>query len=465
MINFSICCDKYENDLMELVRAFEQRGADGFSLDVNYFPIPKGIQIELKSDKLDGFKKIYRYPLETEDEMERKRLEKRYLKEAIYGTVVFLTGISLPYGCLTGIRPTKLYAELGDEAHDKFLREFSVVPKKLALVEKIVEVQKPIRNHSEDEFDLFVFIPFCPTRCAYCSFVSVAIDKQRKLVTPYVDCLLQELELLKEVVRRRKIKIRTVYIGGGTPTSIPVEELDRILAVCATFGAKEFTVEAGRPDTLTAAVVRTLLSRGVTRVSVNPQTFNDDTLLKIGRLHTSAETEAAYKKVKNHFDVNMDLIAALPDETFFDFKKSLDRAVELSPANITVHTLYMKKGSALKQGGYSHSDSAEVEKMVDYAYDTLTATGYQPYYMYRQKYTGANLENVGYAKPDKACVYNIDIMEEDTSILAAGANAISKKWTKSVNLIERNANYKEPLEYVKHFDEVLKKQRAFWLDE
>ncbi|MCQ2603219.1 MAG: coproporphyrinogen dehydrogenase HemZ, partial [Clostridia bacterium] len=380
-----------------------------------------------------------------------------------YGVIVFLTGINLPYGCLTGIRPTKLYVELKDDAHNKFSKDFSVSDNKVELIEKIVDVQRPLRNHSEKEFDVFVFIPFCPTRCAYCSFVSVPIDKQKKLIEPYVDCLLNELEFVKEVVRTQKIKVRAVYVGGGTPTSIPANLLEKILSSCLDFKAKEFTVEAGRPDTITDEIIGVLKKCKVTRISINPQTFNDKTLQLIGRKHTASQVEEVYQKAKGKFDVNMDLIAMLPEESFEDFKYTVDKAVELSPENITVHTLYLKKGSQLKVGGYKATENDVAEQMVDYAYKKLTASGYEPYYMYRQKYTSGNLENVGYAKKGKACIYNIDIMEEDTSILAAGANAISKKWTENINLIERNANFKEPLEYVKNFETVMSRQKAFWL--
>lgn len=464
MIKFSCPNENYFNDLMELIRAFEQRTEENFSIDVDYQNDGEELVVKVRTDKFPNFEKTFRYPFSAKDEMEKKRLEKRYLKESIYGTVVFLTGINLPYGCLTGIRPTKLFVELGDKADETFRKEFSVSPKKADLIEKIVDVQRPIRNHDENSCDVFVFIPFCPTRCAYCSFVSVPIDKQKKLIEPYVECLLKEIEFAKEVVRTRNIKVRTVYIGGGTPTSIPVELLDKILTSLDDFDVDEFTVEAGRPDTMTANVIRTLKAHKVTRISVNPQTFNDKTLELIGRKHTSADVEKTFKHVKNLFDVNMDLIAMLPGESADDFRHSVDKAVELSPENVTVHTLYLKKGSNLKVDGYRSTDNATAEEMVDYAYRKLTENGYEPYYMYRQKYTSGNLENVGYAKPNKVCVYNVDIMEEDTSIIAVGANAISKKWTKSINLIERNANYKEPLEYVKNFDTVMQKQRAFWLE-
>ena len=252
-----------------------------------------------------------------------------------------------------------------------------------------------------------------------------------------------------------------VYVGGGTPTVLPVRLLDRILAECEC-GAAEFTVEGGRPETLTPSVLALLAAHGVTRLSVNPQTFNDATLERIGRKHTSEQIFKAYKRARKLFDINMDLIAMLPEETLDDFRLSVDTAISLSPANITVHTLYLKRGSALRTEGYRNDGNALAEQMVDYAYNAVTSAGYEPYYMYRQKYTSGNLENVGYSRPDKLCIYNVDVMEEDTTVYAAGAGAISKKVTPERNLIERCANFKEPLEYVKHFDEVMSRQRRFW---
>ena len=469
MIDFHISNEEYLNDLMELVRPFESRTDVDLKLDVDYFRQKNAIRISIYSDSFDNFQKHYTFSIKSRDELERKRKEKRFLKIAIYRTLSFLTGVNLPYGCLTGIRPTKLFLEIqndfkdyGKGAREVFIDDYSVSEGKVNLVEKIVNVQAPIRNKSSKEYDVFVFIPFCPTRCAYCSFVSLPIDKQRKLVEPYVECLIRELEQTKELIRSKKWKIRAVYVGGGTPTSIGAEALDRVSEYCH-FGAREVTVEAGRPDTIDEDIVAVMQKHGVTRVSVNPQTFNDKTLEIIGRRHKSVQTYNAYMLVRDKFDVNMDLIACLPDETFEDFKRSVDIAVALNPANITVHTLYMKKGSALKQGGYDNTDFETASKMVDYAYSKLTESGYEPYYMYRQKYTSGNLENVGYAKPNKACIYNVDIMEEDTSIIANGANAISKKWNKKLNLITRCANYKEPLEYVKHIDEMMKRQHDFWL--
>lgn len=463
MISFSCTNENYRNDLMELVRAFEQRTDEELSLAADYALFPGEMRVEVTADKFGNFRKFFRFPYAPADAMEAKRLEKRYLKIALYGVLVFLTGRELPYGCLTGIRPTKLYAELGEGAHDVFLQDFSVRPEKLALIERIVREQEGLRNPDPGRVaDLFVFIPFCPTRCAYCSFVSMPVDRQRKLLRPYTDDLTEEIGWLKKRAKKLGYSIRAVYVGGGTPTALPLDMLDEVLAACRVRGAKEFTVEAGRPDTITEEALALLKSRGVTRVSVNPQTFNDETLKRIGRRHTAADVERAYALACDRFDVNMDLIAMLPGESAEDFFRTVDRAAELSPANVTVHTLYLKKGSELRTGGYKSTENSEAERMVDYALAKLSASGYEPYYMYRQKYTSGNLENVGYTKPGKACLYNMDVMEEDTTVFAAGAAAISKKVTPAINLIERNANYKEPLEYVKHFDTVMQRQKDFW---
>lgn len=463
MISFSCTNENYRNDLMELVRALEQRTDEELSLAADYALFPGEMRVEVTADKFGNFRKFFRFPYAPADAMEAKRLEKRYLKIALYGVLVFLTGRELPYGCLTGIRPTKLYAELGEGAHDVFLQDFSVRPEKLALIERIVREQEGLRNPDPERVaDLFVFIPFCPTRCAYCSFVSMPVDRQRKLLRPYTDDLTEEIGWLKKRAKKLGYSIRAVYVGGGTPTALPLDMLDEVLAACRVRGAKEFTVEAGRPDTITEEALALLKSRGVTRVSVNPQTFNDETLKRIGRRHTAADVERAYARARDRFDVNMDLIAMLPGESAEDFFRTVDRAAELSPANVTVHTLYLKKGSELRTGGYKSTENSEAERMVDYALTKLSASGYEPYYMYRQKYTSGNLENVGYTKPGKACLYNMDVMEEDTTVFAAGAAAISKKVTPAINLIERNANYKEPLEYVKHFDTVMQRQKDFW---
>lgn len=296
MIDFKVSKQEHQNDLAELVRLFEGATDECLALEVDYENTDKAFTVRLKSDKYDGFRKNFYFPFGANDELSRKRVEKRYLKIAIYRTLCFLTGVELPYGCLTGIRPTKLYSEIqndrenyGKSAREVFLNDYGVSAEKVDLVERIVEIQRPLRNKSDKERDVFVFIPFCPTRCAYCSFVSLPLDRQRKLVEPYVECLIRELEQTRALIRRKRWKIRAVYVGGGTPTSIGADMLDRVLEHCH-FKAKEFTVEAGRPDTIDKEIIEVLLKHGVTRISVNPQTFNAQTLERIGRRHKVGDT-------------------------------------------------------------------------------------------------------------------------------------------------------------------------------
>ncbi len=463
-LHFSHNQPNFDSDLRELFRAFYPHVAEG---DDNFLNLDANVdndelKVVLTSDIFDKFKKVYTFQLDAKNDMEYKRQVKRHLKVALYRTLCFLSNSSLPYGCLTGIRPTKYFLELGVDAKEIFLKEFSVYGEKVHLIESVVQNQRFIRNTNPDsEIDVFVNVPFCPSRCAYCSFISRPLSKQREVVRPYIDCLKKEILQIKKIIKDKRLIVRAVYVGGGTPTSLKAKELKEILSLLR-FKQKEFTVEAGRPDTITKEVVKVMKRAGVTRVSVNPQTFNQKTLDVIGRAHTVEDVYNAYNLVKKKFDVNMDLIAMLPGETFDDFKNSVDKAIEMNPENITVHTLYLKNGSKLKTEGYEKTDMSVAAQMVDYAYFKLTAKGYMPYYMYRQKYTSGNLENVGYSKPKKFCIYNVDIMEEDTSIMAAGAGAISKKFTKAKNLIERQANCKEPSDYVTRFDEMLNGQLSFW---
>ena len=314
----------------------------------------------------------------------------------------------------------------------------------------------------KDEYDIFVFIPFCPSKCKYCSFVSEPLNRTVHLVEPYILCLAKELSLLPEILKKVNGKIRAVYIGGGTPTSIDTEDLEKILSIFSHYGV-EYTVEAGRPETLNEEKIDMMSYLGVNRISINPQTFNDRTLKEIGRHHSSKDIERAFKLAKDRFVVNMDLISMLPKETYYDFKYSLDKAIYYQPENITIHTLYRKKGSELADE-LSMQDDNLANKMIDYAHKSLQKAEYIPYYMYRQKYTGGSLENVGYCKENKECFYNIDIMEERTNIIAFGAAAISKKIDYSANLITRLAHVKNPYDYINRIEEIILKQREFWLE-
>ena len=391
-------------------------------------------------------------------EMEVKRYEKRNVKLCLYRALESYYGKSMPWGALTGIRPTKLaYASI-ERTGDFYglFEDMGVSKEKVKLVSSILEEQKGIYEKNVDNADFFVFIPFCTSRCKYCSFVTTDISKSGKYVHEYVDTLVKEIEYSKSLVKN----LRSVYIGGGTPVSLPKEELKRVLDAIGKVDV-EYTVEAGRPDCIDEENVKLLLDYGVNRICVNPQTFNDKTLERLGRRHTAKDIFDKYALVKDKFIVNMDLIAGLEGESFDDFKYSLDTAVSLKPDNITVHTLCLKKGAELKEN-VTRLDDNGVSQMVEYSHKTLDEHGYKPYYMYRQKYMAGNQENTGYALKGKACVYNIDIMEEISGNVACGANAVSKAVFDNCNRIERYKNPKDIPTYINKLPTILEEKKKLF---
>ena len=409
--------------------------------------------------------------------LEVKRLRKRQIKQALYDLLKDLTGMHPPWGSLTGIRPTRLLYEAMErgmsleEAVAYVTGAFDVSPDRATLLGEIARMQDGQREAPPDTFDLYIGIPFCRTRCSYCSFSSGEIG-DGKLVQPYTEALLREIGLCKALMEEAGVRLRAGYVGGGTPTAIPREALERIIAAAqAAFpGAVEWTVEAGRPDTIDEGKLRMLKDRGVTRISVNPQTFNDDTLMRIGRAHTGRETIGAYRLARKlgFDDINMDIIAALPGEDVADFAHTLDVVQDLAPDSVTVHSLAIKRSSRLHEqlavagNGYGQVSREGAAEMIAMARHRLTEGGWRPYYLYRQKYMAGNLENVGYAKPGKACLYNIGNMEETASVLALGAGAITK-WLfdpKCRDLrIERAPNVRNIEAYIQRVDEMVQRKR------
>lgn len=393
------------------------------------------------------------------DDLQKTRLKKRFAKLCVYNLLVQTTGKSMPWGSLTGIRPTKLACQLQSEGQDwqkTFVNVLGVSQEKTQLVADILQTQGNLRNF-EGTADMYIGIPFCVTRCSYCSFTSGEIDRMKKYVEPYVESLKNDIKLTLQFARQKGIVIRNVYVGGGTPTSLSAEQLHSVLSQI-DFAPQEFSVEAGRPDTIDEQKLRVLKQHGVHRISINPQSFNQSVLDAVGRKHSVQDIYDKYRLAQQFgFVVNMDLIAGLPTETLEMFKHSVDCAVQLSPENITVHTLALKHGSVLKTQNY-HQQQSEVAKMVEYSHQKLRGSGYVPYYMYRQKYMTENLENVGFCKPNTPCVYNIGIMEEVSDILACGTNAISKKVTVAENRIERSANAKDIITYIQRNEDYLNKK-------
>ncbi len=386
-------------------------------------------------------------------EIVRKRLMKRYAKLSLYKGLSKYFEKQLPWGALTGIRPTKLAYQTIEERGDFeefFTDTMKVSREKTELVKTVLQSQNGIYEKDDDNTDFFAFIPFCPSRCKYCSFICADVKSAQKHVEDYVSALVDEIEFSQRFIK----KLKSIYIGGGTPVALSNPQLERVLKSISKFNTGvEFTVEAGRPDRITLDTLKLLKDYGVNRICINPQTFNDKTLELLGRKHTGQDVIDKYLMAKEDFIVNMDLIAGLDGESVEDFKYSLDKAVELSPDNITVHTLCIKRGSYLAEESQRLSGD-KVEEMVDYARERLLDNGYLPYYLYRQKYMAGNLENVGYAKAGKACVYNVDIMEEISNNVACGANAISKRVFNGGERIERCASPKDVVTYLNKLERI-----------
>ncbi len=378
-------------------------------------------------------------------------------------------GRELPWGALTGVRPSRLAYELlrggvsFDELSNKLQNIYGISRGKSELLTDIVGNQKGYYACDPEYVNFYVHIPFCPSRCKYCSFVSVAIDKQKKFVLPYVSALKSEIISAVSLLEKSGKKVFSVYIGGGTPTVLDERSLDEILSVIP-YRNVEYTCEAGRPETITKDKLEILSRRGVSRISINPQTLFDETLVNIGRNHTAADFFNAYSLARRFdFDINVDLIAGLPNETADMFRTTLDKIADLRPENITVHTLSQKRGSVFSEKKISEFGCG-VEIMTDYAYRKLKSEGYVPYYLYRQKQMIENLENVGYALDGKQSVNNITTMEECLSVIACGAGAISKTVILQKDggaRIERYANIKDIKQYLEQFDERENKKQLF----
>ncbi len=394
------------------------------------------------------------YSFDAGDPLDRKRQEKRALKRAVYALMQRIQPTEMPWGSLTGIRPTKLLRELcervgEEEAVRQFRDVFSVRIDKLRLAATINAVQKPvIESVRPNDIDLYFGIPYCKTRCLYCSFGAEIARKNA--VEEYLPYLMRDIENGARLVRDGGYRVRASYLGGGTPTVLTAEQLDTLLFhIESQYGGygTEMTVEAGRPDTITKEKLKILRDHGVMRISINPQTMSDETLRRIGRAHTAAEIKEAFALAREtgFSSINMDLIAGLPGETVSDFERTLSEIKALRPDNLTVHTLAIKRSSRLKDqlDKYPLPPREDVETMIDMGFSAAKEIGLWPYYMYRQKYQNGNLENVGYAADGKLCVYNVDMMEETTSILAHGAGAMSKRVFDHENRVERIPNPKD----------------------
>ena len=397
------------------------------------------------------------------------RGDKEEIKRQIYRDLSRETGKRPKWGILTGIRPVKLAGELLDQGQDpeSVLREtYLVHDSKRALVRDILDFQlAKAGKPASKSLSVYIGIPFCPTRCLYCSFTSNQVQQEQ--MEPYLEALGKEIDYAGAAAKDAGYKLETLYFGGGTPTTLSADQLDALLSkvshAFALGSVREYTVEAGRPDTITEEKLRVLIDHGVDRISINPQSMKQETLDRIGRRHTVEDVYKAFElawKVGVEV-INADLIAGLPEETEADFARSLEEIIRLGANNITLHTLAVKRASRLKEmdENFNYKDEELREQMLAAAHETLRGRGYQPYYLYRQKHTSGNTENTGFCLDDRPGLYNIRIMEEAQSNLALGAGGISKIYFPEENRLERVANVSNYEIYIDRIDEMIERKR------
>ncbi len=378
---------------------------------------------------------------------------------------------TIPWGTLVGIRPVKRVVNMfqsglnEDEIRQKLKEEYEVSDKKTDLSLSIAKTELYIISSiPKNGISLYIHIPFCPSKCAYCSFASMPVSEMQHFIEPYLNALFEELDTIKKIISDLNLSIVSVYIGGGTPTSILSIELDNLLnKIERTFDlsdCREFTIEAGRPDTITKSKLEIMKKHNVNRISINPQSMNNKTLSVIGRKHSVEDIYKAYDLARGmgFKCINMDIIAGLPQETLSEFKNTIDKVIELNPENITVHTMSIKRAARINQTGDFAGlpiDDA-VDKMIDYAHLKLNENGYKPYYLYRQKNILGDLENTGFFKNDTEGIYNICMMEEIRTVISAGVGAVTK--LVKGDRIERIFNVKDVREYLSRAEEMRKRK-------
>lgn len=397
------------------------------------------------------------------------------MTDLLYRSFVELTGNRPAWGMLTGIHPVKLLREyteqLGETAAlEKFRQHCDVSSQKTELAQRVLHAQAPALNAlQENDFCLYVGVPFCPSRCSYCSFVSQDMLHAKKLMEPYFALLLTELETTAKIVKETGLTLRAVYIGGGTPTTLNPQQLtilcEKIKEVFDFTHCTEFTVEAGRPDTIDREKLLALKAAGVGRISINPQSLSDEVLQNIGRKHTAQDVLDAFALAKEvgFSAINADLIVGLPGDDLAGFQKTLNGVIDLGAENVTVHSLALKRSAWLvAQGGdlTLHKKSAETAAMMEYSIQRLSEEGFEPYYLYRQSRMAGNLENTGWAKPGTICDYNIYTMDESVTVIACGAGGVSKIKDPYSGQLERIFNFKTAHEYISRHHEMLERKEG-----
>lgn len=478
IINLYINGHDYEHDLFELTRAFftqseitvlknEDLDKEYKYLILNEFSSGTSITKIFINDNLVGKEVVYSEAIEIPS-YDKVRIEKMAIKNSLYICLSKYLGRQLPWGILTGIRPVKIIHELLDKKiyNDDIINILKDYYKfDYSKAEMILDIALSQRTHiypkDNRKFSLYINIPFCPSKCSYCSFPSYPIGKVEDQVPEYINTLIYELKASKEIFKNKKIN--TVYIGGGTPTSLKVVQLEKLLKEIRNIfpeRIKEFTVEAGRPDTIDEVKLELLKKYGVNRISINPQTFNKKTLVAIKRNHSLKEIKHAYNLAKSiGFDIiNMDIILGLPGEGLQELENTLSKIKKLNPENLTVHILALKRGSKLYNNVEDYNFTSNIEKMLSRSHDFALEEGYLPYYMYRQKQILGNLENIGYSKKSMECIYNISMMEEKETIFGFGLGAVSKIYSIEKDKVKRIPNFKSLNDYMSRIDELIERK-------
>lgn len=421
--------------------------------------------------KDDAYFEDYYFPFDIENKSERliKKVFTAACTKSFCHAAKKIKNINLPWGVMCGIRPAKNVRELIDEGYSddevvEILKNiYEVSDEKTELARTVAENEKLLLSQiGKNSVSVYIGIPFCPTRCLYCSFVSTDVRVSGKYMDEFVEKLLLEIDKTAEIINKLGVYVENIYIGGGTPTTLSAEQLTQIFTVLKKnfdfSKIKEFTLEAGRVDTITKEKLAAAKKGGVNRISINPQTMNDVTLKKVRRAHNSKMIRDCFYLARDiGFDnINMDLIAGLPDETVDMFRYSLDEVIKLNPENITVHSMCIKRAASLRFTDVELTEARHMNEMLSYTQKRMKENNMDPYYMYRQKNILGNLENVGYAKKGTMSAYNINIMEEKQTIIALGGGGSTK--LVMGGRIERIFNFKDPLEYIRRFDEILKKK-------
>ena len=468
--------DTIQPELMNITRLFGIPDSAWDAPDYTFTAWEGGEEYHCRfTDGMHAAERAVAIPPHEADErlltLHRKRAARRLVRQTLYDLCRETTGIHPPWGSLTGIRPTHLMYEAiglglsGEDAKRYVIDSFDVQPDRADILWEIAQVQGQLPPPEDKWMDVYIGIPFCTTRCTYCSFSSGELGKGT-LVEPYLSALFREMEECSGMITATGRQLRAVYVGGGTPTSLNENQLKRLLdKMMQCFpGAMEYTVEAGRPDTITPGKLAAIKAAGVGRISINPQTMNDETLRIIGRAHTARQVIDAYAMAREAgiHHINMDVIAGLPGETVADFARTMEYARQLRPESLTVHTLAIKRSTRLHFENYRFPTGVEAAQMVQLGLETARALGMQPYYLYRQKNMAGNQENIGYAIPGHACQYNVDIMEETTHILALGAGGISKRVYEDEGHIGRAPNVANIEHYINRVDEMIERKRELF---